>query len=133
MNKLVLVGNLTKDPEVGETSGGIAYAKCAIAVTRNYTNQDGERETDFFDFTLWRERAELAEKYLHKGSKVGIVGSIQNRSWEDEEGNKRKMTEIKVDEIEFLSPKKTEDEEEKSNKKGGPELTPIEDDGQVPF
>lgn len=131
MNQLVLVGNLTKDVELSETNSGIVKAKFTLAVSRDYTNSDGERETDFFDITVWRERAELCAKYLHKGSKVGIIGSIQFRTYEDNEGNNRKVAEVKVDKVEFLSPKKIE-KEETSSKRDRPELEEI-DDNQLPF
>lgn len=130
MNKLIIIGNLTKDPELLETSSGISYTKFTVAVSRNYTNSDGERETDFFDITAWRERAELCVKYLKKGSKVGIVGSVQFRTYEDDDGNKRKSTEIKVDEIEFLTPKSSS-EEAKPSKKGKPQLEETDED--LPF
>lgn len=130
MNKLIIIGNLTKDPELSETSSGISYTKFTVAVSRNYTNSDGERETDFFDITAWRERAELCVKYLRKGSKVGIVGSVQFRTYEDDDGNKRKITEIKVDEIEFLTPKSSS-EEAKTSKKGKPQLEETDED--LPF
>jgi single-strand DNA-binding protein len=130
MNKLIIIGNLTKDPELLETSSGISYTKFTVAVSRNYTNSDGERETDFFDITAWRERAELCVKYLKKGSKVGIVGSVQFRTYEDDDGNKRKITEIKVDEIEFLTPKSSS-EEAKPSKKGKPQLEETDED--LPF
>lgn len=130
MNKLIIIGNLTKDPELSETSSGISYTKFTVAVSRNYTNSDGERETDFFDITAWRERAELCVKYLRKGNKVGIVGSVQFRTYEDDDGNKRKITEIKVDEIEFLTPKSSS-EEVKPSKKGKPQLEETDED--LPF
>lgn len=130
MNKLIIIGNLTKDPELSETSSGISYTKFTVAVSRNYTNSDGERETDFFDITAWRERAELCVKYLRKGNKVGIVGSVQFRTYEDDDGNKRKITEIKVDEIEFLTPKSSS-EEAKPSKKGKPQLEETDED--LPF
>lgn len=130
MNKLIIIGNLTKDPELLETSSGISYTKFTVAVSRNYTNSDGERETDFFDITAWRERAELCVKYLRKGNKVGIVGSVQFRTYEDDDGNKRKITEIKVDEIEFLTPKSSS-EEAKPSKKGKPQLEETDED--LPF
>ena len=131
MNQLVLVGNLTKDVELSETNSGIVKAKFTLAVSRDYTNSDGERETDFFDITVWRERAELCAKYLHKGSKVGIIGSIQFRTYEDNEGNNRKVAEVKVDKVAFLSPKK-QDEEQTTAKRTRPQLEEI-DDSQLPF
>lgn len=130
MNKLIIIGNLTKDPELLETPSGISYTKFTVAVSRNYTNSDGERETDFFDITAWRERAELCVKYLRKGNKVGVVGSVQFRTYEDDDGNKHKITEIKVDEIEFLTPKSSS-EEAKPSKKGKPQLEETDED--LPF
>lgn len=129
MNKLVIIGNLTRDPELAETASGISFAKFTVAVTRNYSNSDGERETDFFDITVWRERAELCAKYLRKGNKVGIVGSVQFRTYEDDNGNKRKITEVKVDEVEFLTPKQSE--ESKPPKKERAQLEEVDDD--LPF
>lgn len=132
MNKVILIGNLTKDPELQETQSGISYTKMTIAVSRGYTNSDGERETDFFDFTIWRERAENCCKYLQKGSKVAVVGSIENRAYENDEGEKRKITEIKCNEIEFLSSRKSEEEKPQA-KKTRPTPTPIDDDEDLPF
>lgn len=136
MNKVILIGNLTRDPELSETPNGIAYCKIGLAVSRAYANEDGERETDFFNLTVWREQAKNCEKYLSKGSKIGIVGSIQIRSYEDKEGNKRTVHEIQVNEVEFLSSARAKDAEEqphaKRNGKGKAELTPINDD-DLPF
>ena len=131
MNKLIITGNLTKDPELAETASGINYSKFTVAVSRNYSNADGERETDFFDVTVWRERAELCVKYLRKGSKVGIVGSVQFRTYEDDNGIKRKVTEINVNEVEFLTPKPQSDE--KPTKAGRQKLEEIDDDDNLPF
>lgn len=133
MNKVILIGNLTKAPELQETQSGISYTKMTVAVPRNYTNSDGERETDFFDFTVWRERAENCCKYLQKGSKVAVVGSIENRTYENDEGEKRKITEIKCNEIEFLSSKKGEEEKPQAKGKTRPTLTPVDDDEELPF
>ena len=130
MNKLIIIGNLTKDPEYGETKGGISYTKFTVAVTRNYTNSDGERETDFFDITTWRERAELCAKYLRKGNKVGIVGSVLFRTYEDENGKKRKVAEVIVDEIEFLSAKP---QSEKKLTKAEKQKTEEQDEDDLPF
>lgn len=103
MNKLFLIGNLTRDPEMSETSSGVAFCRLGIAVNRPYSGNDGERMTDFFNVTVWRNHAENCGKYLKKGSKVAIVGSLQNRSYEDKDGNKRQVTDIIASEVEFLS------------------------------
>ena len=105
MNKVILVGNLTKDPELSETPSGVAVCKFSLAVSRDYTNAEGNRDTDFFNITVWRGRAENCGKYLKKGNKVAIVGSLQNRSYEDKDGIKRTVTDVVASEVEFLTPK----------------------------
>ena len=105
MNKIFLVGNLCDDPEMGETASGVAYGRFSVAVNRDYTGEDGKRETDFFNVTVWRGRAENCGKYLKKGNKVAIVGSIQFRSYEDKDGIKRYVTDVVAEEVEFLTPK----------------------------
>ena len=138
MNKVYLIGNLTRDPEVSETPNGITLCRFAIAVNRNYSS-DGERQTDFFNITVWRTQAENCGRYLKKGSKVAIVGSLQNRSYEDKDGIKRTVTDIVASEVEFLSSKSSQEngEEEfasqptRSNKK--PELEVMANDDTLPF
>lgn len=103
MNKVYLIGNLTRDPEMSETSGGVAFCRIGLAVNRPYSGADGERQTDFFNITVWRTQAENCGRYLKKGSKVAVVGSLQNRSYEDKDGNKRQVTDIIANEVEFLS------------------------------
>ncbi len=135
MNKVILVGNLTRDPELSETPSGVAVCRFAIAVSRDYANSDGTRETDFFNITVWRGRAEVCGKYLKKGSKVAIVGSLQNRSYEDKDGIKRNVTDVIANEVEFLSPKGTSDDGETNvvtAKRERPQLEAI-DDNQLPF
>lgn len=137
MNKVILIGNLTKDPELTETPSGVAVCRFSIAVSREYANADGNRETDFFNITVWRGRAENCGKYLKKGNKVAIVGSLQNRSYEDKDGIKRNVTDIIASEVEFLTPKSSEqpDEEESavvSVRRERPQLEAI-DDNQLPF
>ena len=136
MNKVILVGNLTRDPELTETTSGVAVCRFSIAVTRDYANSDGNRETDFFNITVWRGRAENCGKYLKKGNKVAVVGSLQNRSYEDKDGIKRNITDVIANEVEFLTPKNAQsdsgDAEMVSGKKERPELEAI-DDNQLPF
>lgn len=131
MNKVFLIGNLTKDPDLSETSNGVAVCKFSVAVSRDYANADGERETDFFNITVWRGRAENCGKYLKKGNKVAIVGTLQNRSYEDKDGIKRNVTDVVASEVEFLTPKQ-QDNDTITVKRETPELTPIED-AQLPF
>jgi len=105
MNKVVMIGNLTRDPELSTTPNGIAVCKFAIAVNRNFANQNGEREADFFNIIAWRNLGESCGKFLTKGKKVAVSGSIQNRQYDDKEGNKKFFTEIVADDVEFLSPR----------------------------
>ena len=105
MNKCILIGNLTKDPELAETSSGISYTNLSIAVSRPFVNEDGERATDFFNVTVWRTQAENCTKYLAKGKKVSIVARLQNRTYEDKNGNKRVAYEIIADQVSFCGSK----------------------------
>ena len=114
MNKEFLIGNLTKEPDLAETPNGVAVCKFSVAVSRDYANADGERETDFFNITVWRGRAENCGKYLKKGNKVAIVGTLQNRSYEDKDGIKRNVTDIIASEVEFLTPKQQDGETRKT-------------------
>lgn len=131
MNKVILIGNLTKDPELSETSSGTAFCKFSIAVNRPFANADGDRETDFFNITTWRGQAETCAKYLAKGKKVCVVGSLQNRSYEDKSGVKHTVTDVVASEIEFLSAR-SEDEEKPGKKGEEPKLEPCDDD-DLPF
>ena len=134
MNKVILVGNLTRDPELSETPSGVAVCKFSIAVNRPHANSDGERQTDFFNIVVWRGQGENAAKYLKKGSKVGIVGSLQNRSYEDKDGVKRSVTEVIASEVEFLSPKDSDGEAQVSTvRRERPTLETVDDDGKLPF
>lgn len=88
MNKVILIGNLTRDPELSETNSGIAVCRFGLAVNRQYSSADGERETDFFQVTAWRGTGENVARYCKKGHKVAVVGSIQMRNYEDREVEK---------------------------------------------
>ncbi len=137
MNKLFLIGNLTRDPEMSETSTGVAFCRLGIAVNRPYQGSDGERATDFFNVTVWRNHAENCGRYLKKGSKVAIVGSLQNRSYEDKDGNKRQVTDIIANEVEFLSVRNAGDGMEMDapapiRRNDRPSLEPVNED-DLPF
>lgn len=110
-NKVFLIGNLTRKPELSETPNGVSVCKFSIAVSREYSSADGERETDYFNVVVWRGLADNCVKYLDKGRKVCVIGSLQSRSYEDKEGIKRSVVEIVASEVEFLSKaeKPTED------------------------
>ena len=105
MNKVILIGNLTKDPEITTTTNGVSVCRFSIAVSRRFANADGNRDTDFLNIVVWRGLADNCHKFLKKGSKVGVVGSLQTRSYDATDGSKRYVTEIVADEVEFLSTK----------------------------
>ena len=132
MNKVYLIGNLTRDPELSETATGVAFCRFAVAVNRPFANAEGNREVDFFNVIVWRGLAENCGRFLKKGSKVAVVGSLQNRSYEDKEGVKRTATDIVASEVEFLNTNREGEEPVKPIKADKPALTEIEDDG-LPF
>jgi single-strand DNA-binding protein len=105
VNKVILVGNLGKDPEVRYLEGGVAMAKFSLATSESYKNKEGTRTetTEWHNIVLWRAQAEFAEKYLKKGSMVYIEGKIRTRSWDDKDGNKRYTTEITGDNVTILN------------------------------
>lgn len=104
MNKVYLIGNTTKDVELSTTTSGVNVAKFTLAVQRKY----GEKETDFINIVVWRTLAENCYKYLKKGNKCAVVGSLQTRNYEDDKG-KHYITEVVADEIEFLTAKPKEE------------------------
>lgn len=134
MNRVYLIGNLTRDPELVVTNSGISVCRFSIAVSRRYSNAEGERETDFFNIVVWRAQGENCNKYLKKGSKCAVVGSLQNRTYDAQDGSKRTITEIVADEVEFLTSKSAMGEgmEKVETKKEVSELEPIDDDN-LPF
>lgn len=103
MNKVYLIGNLTRDPELSTTNSGVSVCRISIAVSRRFAGADGARETDFFNVTAWRGNADNCAKYLKKGSKVAVSGSIQTRNYEKADGTKGFAVDIVADEVEFLS------------------------------
>lgn len=103
MNKVFLIGNLTRDPEMRSTQSGVSVCNFSIAVNRLLRNaQTGQQETDFLNIVAWRQLAELCGRYLTKGSKVAVTGSIQTRTYEAQDGSKRSAFDIVADEVEFL-------------------------------
>ncbi len=147
MNKVFLIGNLTRDPELSETNSGIPMCRFAIAVNRSYSSNDGEKQTDFFNVIAWRGLAENVGKYCKKGNKVAVSGSIQMRNYEDNQGNRRTAVDIVAQDIEFLTAKNqnTGDDfyDAPASKSAGtgsgtstrkkPALETFDDDGDIPF
>ncbi len=103
MNKAMIIGNLTRDPDLRTTPSGTSVCNFTLAVSRRFSNQQGEREADFIPIVVWRTQAENCAKYLRKGSQVAISGSIQTRNYEAQDGSRRYITEIVADEVKFLS------------------------------
>lgn len=113
MNKVILVGRLTRDPEVKTTQSQNAVCSFTVAVDRKFKNTAGERQVDFINCVAWRQLAEFLGRYFEKGARIGIVGNLQSRSYDDTDGKKRYVTEVIVDELEFVeSRRKTEPEGE---------------------
>ena len=140
MNKVFLIGNLTRDPEIRETPSGVSVCRFSIAVQRPYSGQDGERQTDFFDCTAWRGLGETIARYTKKGKKVAVSGSIQLRNYEDNQGVKRTAVDIIVQDIEFLTPKANGDSFDEADvpsrqtaSKRKPVLQAMDDDSDIPF
>lgn len=111
MQRFIAIGNLVKDCDLSETNKGTSVCRFTIAVNRPYT-QGGERETDYFNCTAWNKLAENVAKYAHKGDKVCVVGNIQLRSYEDNNGNKHNTVDVIVQEVEFLSTRKSDSKSE---------------------
>ncbi|MCL2671058.1 MAG: single-stranded DNA-binding protein [Clostridiales bacterium] len=105
MNKITLIGNLTRDPELRSTASGISVCSFDIAVNRRFAPQGGERQTDFFRINAWRQLGELCSKFLAKGRKVAVVGELQARTYIAKDGTTRMSLEVAADEVEFLSPR----------------------------
>ena len=102
MNKVVLVGRLTKDPEAKMTSSQVPFVNFTVAVDRRFKDSNGQRQADFINCVAWRQTASFISNYFHKGSRIGVIGSLQTRSYDGNDGQKRFVTEVLVDEAEFV-------------------------------
>ena len=124
VNKVILIGNLGKDPEVRYLDSGVAVANLSLATTENYKNKEGERvsQTEWHDVVLWRGLAEVAEKYLKKGASVYIEGKIRTSKWVDKEENTRYKTEVMADKLTMLGRPSNNDSQ-----------TPISSEDDLPF
>lgn len=108
MNKVILMGRLTKDAEFVQAPQGVAVARFAIAVNRRFA-KEGQQQADFINCTAWRQTAEFICKYFKKGNMIAVVGSIQTRSWDGQDGKKQYATEVVADEVYFTGEKKAEE------------------------
>ena len=136
VNKVILVGNLGKDPEVRYLDSGVAVANFSLATTENYKNKQGEKvsQTEWHNIVLWRGLAEVAEKWLKKGSSVYIEGKIRTNKWEDKEGNARYNTEILADNMTMLGNRINTDISDKNDSKTAPNIKSVNDENDdLPF
>ena len=137
VNKVILVGNLGKDPEVRHLDNGIAVANFSLATTESYTNKQGERvnQTEWHNIVLWRGLADVAEKYLKKGNSVYVEGKISTRKWEDKEGNTRYSTDIIADKMTMLGSKSDNSNTSTESRTSSTEPKPSEDseNDDLPF
>lgn len=131
MNKVSLVGRITRDIELRTTASGLSVCTFTLAVNRRFKNAEGNYEADFINCVAWRQSAELLAKYFNKGSMVGLVGSIQTRNYE-KDGHKVYVTEVAVEEVHFVESKKEQAESpaDLSQMEG---FAPMENDGDLPF
>lgn len=132
LNNVVLIGRLTRDPEVRTTTSGSTVARFTLAVERDFAGRDGNKETDFIPIIAWRGLGELVGKYLSKGKMCAVQGQLHIRNYEDKDGNKRTIAEINANNIQFLTPKN----KEQSNGSSGSyddltEVAPLDED--IPF
>ncbi len=144
MNKVFLIGNLTRDPELSETQSGVSVCRFGIAVNRRSGSADGERKADFYNVTAWRGLGETVARYAKKGNKVAVSGSIQLRNYEDNQGVKRTAVDIIVQDVESLTPKSASGDSfddaapaparsSAAPARKKPVLQPLDDDSDIPF
>ncbi len=138
MNKVFLIGNLTRDPELSETTSGVSLCRFSIAVNRSYSGAGGERQTDFFNCVAWRGLGENVARYAKKGNKVAVSGSIELRNYEDNQGVKRTGVDIVAQDVEFLTPRSQGDGFAEAPQSAPQErkrasLQAFDDDSDIPF
>ena len=134
MNKLTIIGNLTRDPELRTTSTGVNVCSFSVAVNRKKTQNNQQPEADFFRVTAWRERGELCAKYLAKGRKVAVVGPVSVTTYQNNKGETVAQLEVTADEVEFLTPRDSQPSQPEPVKDAqtGYEQVPMTDD-ELPF
>ncbi len=137
LNKAILVGRLTKDPELRSTASGVSVVSFTVAVTRSYARQGEERQTDFINCVAFRNTADFISRYFAKGNMIGVDGSIQTRTWDDQEGKRHWVTEVIVNEAHFVESKKDSAPSGAGFSGGGAELPmefgPDATDDDLPF
>ena len=132
LNKITIMGRLTRDPELRRTGSGVAVASFTLAVDRDFGGQNGEKEVDFIDCVAWRQTGEFVSKYFAKGRMAVVTGRLQIRKWKDKDGNNRSTAEVVADSVYFGDSKKESDTTQ--DKPPQNDFAPIDyDDGQLPF
>ena len=129
LNSVIIIGRVTRDPEMRHTQNGTAVASLTLACDRDFKPKSGEKETDFIDVVVWGKTAEFAANYFTKGRMVIVEGRLQVRGWQDKDGNKRKSTEVVADRMYFGDSK----QEGKKQTAPSDDFEEIEDDGDIPF
>lgn len=129
LNSVIIMGRLTRDPEMRHTQNGTAVASLTLACDRDFKPKSGEKETDFIDVVVWGKTAEFSANYFTKGRMVIVEGRLQVRGWQDKDGNKRKSTEVVADRMYFGDSK----QEGKKQTAPSDDFEEIEDDGDIPF
>ena len=132
LNKIILMGRLTRDPELRRTQNGTAVAALTLAVDRDYKAQDGERETDFIDIVAWRSTAEFVSKYFAKGRMAVVEGRLQMRDWTDKDGGRRRSAEVVADNVYFGDSKRAVSDSDTAQT-GTPRELSEEEEGELPF
>ena len=111
MNRVCLIGRITKEPEIKYTQSGVGVVSFTLAVDRGFKNENGESQTDFINCVAWRSQAEFIANWIKKGYLIGVAGSLQSRSWQTSTGETRTVTEVIIDSVENLTPKENKPEE----------------------
>ena len=138
LNRIILMGRLTRDPELRRTGSGTAVTSFSLAVDRDFKSQSGEKETDFIDIVAWRNTAEFVSKYFTKGRMAVVEGRLQIRDWTDKDGGKRRSAEVIADGIYFAGAKAAQPSEGNADEGTLPpppagDLQDLDDDGELPF
>ena len=133
MNKVILIGNLSRDPELSETNSGVAVCRFSIAVNRRRASAEAEQQTDFFNVTAWRGLADTISRFCRKGNKIAVTGQVQIRTYEDREGAKKTSVDVVAEEVEFLSQNPNNEARTQETPKKKPALQAFEDDYDLPF
>ena len=131
LNKWVGIGRLTKDIEMRTTTSGVSVARFTLAIDRRFQRQGEERKTDFINILCFGKTAEFAQKYFGKGNMMCVVGSIQTRSWDGQDGKKNYATEVIADEVNFCGEKRTGGNQNQETDNSG--FMPVDDDTDLPF